>query len=118
MDEQRDMVSVKHYIERLFELYKEHHLREHELLSENVDHARAAIDARLEGMNEFRSQIQGERKQFVSLDKFDSLHAILTDRVTALEKAMANLAGRMAAIAAAISIGLLIVGLVLRFAVK
>lgn len=120
-----DRVSLKHYVETLFKQYKEAHEREHELLADNVNHTRENLDLRLIGMNQFREQILSERGLMVSNDKCEAHMAVNQGqtesyrmRLNALEVAVSNMRGRMTATAAAISVGLVIIQLVLHFVVK
>jgi len=53
----------------------------------------------------------------VTREKHDAIIGSLERRIGTLEKAIANMIGRMVATAAAISIGLIIVGLMLRFVI-
>ena len=48
--------------------------------------ARAEIDRRLEGMNEFRTQINQERSDYLTRDMYDREHGVLVNRVTAVEQ--------------------------------
>jgi hypothetical protein len=110
-------IELRHYIEALYNQYVEHHVREHELLSEAAEHARKAMEVRLENMNLFRAQVLEERGLMVTREKHDAIIGSLERRIGTLEKAIANMIGRMVATAAAISIGLIIVGLMLRFVI-
>lgn len=58
------------------------HEREHKLTQDALEKALKANDTRLEGMNQFRQQLQEERSRFVSRDLFDAL----TNRIIAIEK--------------------------------
>lgn len=129
MDEQQDRVTLRHYIEQLFESYKTHHNREHQLIAENVEHVSRALDIRLEGMNEFRAQILHERGAMVTNDKFEAKitaldatsqaqHDAMRARIVMLETGVAALRAQMVALGASITVGLLILELVLRFVVK
>jgi len=122
-------VKLQHYLEALMAQYKEAHTRIHELEAAGVERAREAIEIRLEGMNEFRAQILTERGTFLTKDKFDASHGALSrivdakveaceKRIVILETAVANLRGRTAAVSASIGIGLVILELILKFAIK
>ena len=114
-DQQMDnMVSLRHYVETLMAQYKHHHAREHELLAESVEHARGAIDARLQSMNEFRAQILSERGTMMLRETYETRHEAVEKRIGALEKGQARLAG----VGAAVGVGLVIVQIVLKLVVK
>jgi preprotein translocase subunit SecA len=140
MTPEDNYVSMKAYVDALFAQYKEAHSKEHEMLSkaiENsqkalekaVDTAQAALNIRLEAMNEFRSQILSERGTFLTSEKFDAkiqeienVERAKTEsknlRLNALETGLANLRGRWAAVSASIAVVLMILELLLRFVVK
>jgi uncharacterized protein with PIN domain len=58
--------------------HDETHRREHEA-REKAEHA---VNARLEGMNELRSQISQERGLYLSKEQYDDRHEALQQRVT------------------------------------
>lgn len=114
-------VSLRDYFEARFvslgarlDAYVEQHREMHEQLSEQVKHAAAAIERRLEGMNELRGQLNSERGHFVSRDMLDQRNALQETRlaeidrrfeqrleeqgkrVSDIERARANLDGRIA----------------------
>ena len=60
----------------------EAHAREHALEADALDKAAIAVDKRLEGMNEVRSQLKEQALTFARVDAVNSL----TDRVIAIEK--------------------------------
>jgi len=91
------------------------HRREHEAEFRALTEARIVIDARLEGMNELRRQIDRERGDYVKQDLLDAqlkgllaqaeeTHRAQDVRVATLEKWQANITGRLAAAAAGVTI--------------
>lgn len=50
----------------LFDEYRRGHAREHELLEKALIKAEATMSTRLEGMNELRAQITGERGSYAT----------------------------------------------------
>ena len=106
-------ISLRHYIETLMDQYKESHAREHILLAENVQRTKENLDVRLEGMNQFRSQILSERHAMVSNDRFEAKCELTESRIEELEKGLSNLRGRMTATTAALAAGLAILQIVL-----
>jgi len=122
-------VPLKEHIETQLEQYKVAHGKEHELLAESVQHTRENLELRLESMNEFRKQILEERGTFLPRDRFnqkiEEIEKTLknheersNERIGALEVQLSNLSGRVAAIGSAITIGLIILELLLRFLIK
>jgi len=127
--EYNNRISLCRYLEALMKEYKDAHAREHILMSENVEKTARALEIRLEAMNEFRAQILAERGHFVTQDKYDAQHqalnVLLDAKIEVVEKdqaeqkaAVSNIKGRMSAIAAAITVGLIIVQMFLHFVVK
>jgi len=124
-----DVIGLRDYVDVLLRAYCEAHEKEHVLMAENASHAREAMDLRLKAMNEFRTQISNERASYLTQDKFDVKHEALErvvvariefaeKRVMELEKMVANMKGRSTAIAAAISIGLIVLQLFLHFVIE
>ena len=71
----------------------ESHAREHALEADALDKAASAVDKRLEGMNEVRSQLKEQAIEFARSDVVQALferamaaNNSLTDRVIAIEK--------------------------------
>jgi len=82
------------YLERQQAAHWVAHNREHILLKEAIDAAHAVLEGRLEAMNEFRTQIQSERHEFLKKGEYDIHHDQLEKRVNKLENANSNLDGR------------------------
>jgi hypothetical protein len=113
-----DDITLKDYVDTLFRQYKESHDKEHRLIEKSVDAARDAMDIRLDHMNEFRAQIQSERGDFVTRERFNAVTEILSTRLGNLEVAFSDFKGRVLGIGSGIAVFLVIIELVLRFAVK
>ncbi len=122
----QDAISLRQYFETLLKHYCDAHQKEHALMAETSAVMHAAMEARLKTMNEFRAQIMDERSTFVTQDRYDVKHEALErivvariefaeKRVIELEKMVANMKGRSAAIMAAIGVGLVVFELLLRF---
>jgi len=63
------------------------HIESHILYSERaVDKAEEAMTKRLEGMNEFRSQLTDQSKMFMTIDTYDVNHKLLESKIEALQK--------------------------------
>lgn len=94
-------VALKEYLERLIsEADKQNaarweaHRREHELLKEAVDAAYAALAAKLEMMNEMRTQILSERGEFLKKTEYNIELDQFEKRVGKLESDKSNLDGK------------------------
>lgn len=85
---------------------KEYMDRRFQTMTDAIGLANTTLDARLEGMNEFRSQILGERNEFVSKSEYEGRHRLLEGklesdsekietRVNAIERWQAKLLGAM-----------------------
>lgn len=63
------------------------HIESHILYSERaVDKAEEAMCKRLEGMNEFRSQLSDQSKTFLTVTVYDANHKLLETKIEALQK--------------------------------
>ena len=63
------------------------HIESHIVYSERaVDKAEEAMTKRLEGMNEFRSQLTDQSKMFMTIDTYDVNHKLLESKIEALQK--------------------------------
>jgi hypothetical protein len=80
-------------------------------ISEATRIASTALDRRLEGMNEFREQMNDWATRFITRAESEAAKEAMSDRVSALEKVSNNLQGRMWAAAAIV----VVVELALRF---
>lgn len=83
-----NIVSLKEYLDRLFEA----HAREHELLQKAIEKTETALEKRLEGMNEFRSQLKEQAGQFITRDTRDADKEVL---LTELRRVETNLSMRL-----------------------
>jgi hypothetical protein len=108
------MVSIRQYFEALLQQYKEAHDKEHTLLEKSTELAKQNLEIRLEGMNEFRKQIQEERGSFVNRDKFDILMGALDRRISAIESFQSKIIG----VGLAATFLLTVLELILRFLVR
>lgn len=116
-----DDISLQEYVESRFvafgarlDAYVNQHREMHEKMAEQLVASAAAVDRRLEGMNELRTQLNMERGQFVTRDMLDQRSSAVdirfqdlgkrmdqrfeeqTKRISDMERAKANLEGRMA----------------------
>ena len=61
-----NLISLREYVERLHAQYWAAHAREHELLQQAIDRDRLVMNTRLEGMNEFRAQLDKQQSTFIT----------------------------------------------------
>ena len=122
-----DVVTLREYFDTHFvalterlELYIQTQAAMQQRLAEQVRESAAAIDKRLEGMNALRVQIEGERGLYLTRDQADQRMSNIEQRFQAtidltnmhytengkriaeLEKARANLDGKLATVAASL----------------
>jgi chromosome segregation ATPase len=64
------------------------HAREHQMIQEAVAKAEAAVDKRLEAMNELRTQINAERGAYITRAVYETGHEELRARVTLSTEAL------------------------------
>lgn len=85
------------------ELHAINHHNEHVRDSEARALALAGMDKRLEGMNEFRSQLKDQASTFARSETVDQRFTALTDRIVGVEKALVLIAGKSGGTATAIA---------------
>lgn len=73
-DDHRPDVPLKEYIERI--------LDERE---KAMEAARQSMEIRLDRLNELRQEVQEDRSQYLTRDRYDSQHQMLEDKVNSLE---------------------------------
>ena len=132
-----DKVPMREYIESLLNERVRAHEREHELLERSVKDTKDNLDSRLEGMNLFREQLREQAATFARADtiqgkidamaeRMEKLEGALLSRMeananesnrrlTVLERAGANLEGRMWALGVGITLVVVVVNIALRF---
>ncbi len=97
----------------------EAHARMNDLRQEagdaKIQKADAVLEYRLEEMNNFRTQINQERTEYLRREMYDREHANLADRVKNLEIVRGEQSGRTAAYASMVGIVVVIVQVVLHF---
>ena len=121
-----DSITLKdHYDIRIAELKEYHNARiadlEKRLATELVfntkatDLAKIDMDRRLEGMNQFRAQLEKQAATFLTRDRFDGEHKILSDRINDIIQWKSSQEGKQSR-ANIISILALIVTIIFSFA--
>ncbi len=92
-------VSLKEFVERGLEHEREQRELQVQQMADALVLARDTLNARLEGMNELREQINREHGMFTSRELCDSQMEIIETRVRALESFKSNIEGRFVAMA-------------------
>ncbi len=86
MPAERDDVSLRDYIERLFVEHQRAHTVEFASTEEARREAQADVQRRLEGLNELRNEVLKDRNQFLRADVYDQRHEVLANRLEVLER--------------------------------
>ena len=132
-----DKVPMREYIESLLNERGRAHPREHELLERSGQDTKQKLDNRMVGMNLFREQLREQAATFARADtiqgkidamaeRMEKLEGALLSRMeananesnrrlTVLERAGANLEGRMWALGVGITLVVVVVNIALRF---
>src|ERR1017187_1448408 len=87
----------------------------HEAGDAKIQKANEVLEYRLEEMNNFRSQINQERTDYLRREMYDRDHVVLADRVKTLEIVRGEQAGKAAAYASMIGFVVVIVQVALHF---
>jgi hypothetical protein len=118
-------VRLKEYLEELISAADRHvtaewtsHRREHALLKEAIDTAYSVLNGRLEGMNEFRAQINAERGQYVTKSIYDERYERLVERIAGLEKYKSNMDGKLWMLGTGLMAVTILLNLLLRWLIK
>lgn len=118
-------VALKEYLEGLISAKEkqdaaqwEAHRREHTLLKEALDVAHGVMNGRLEGMNEFRSQINSERGNYVAKVVYEERHERLIERLGELEKYKSNMDGKLWMLGTGLMATTILLNLLLRWLIK
>ena len=86
----------------LREMWEKEHSRVHIAEHEAIAKAESAVNQRLEGMNELRSQINAERGRYVTRENFETVNSSVDTRLKMLENKSSNTEGRMWVIGAVV----------------
>ena len=87
----------------------------HEAGDAKIQKANEVLDYRLEEMNNFRSQINQERTEYLRREMFDREHSSLSERVKSLEIERGEHAGKAAAYASMVGFVVVLVQIALHF---
>jgi hypothetical protein len=102
------------------------HEHEHAMLREAVMKAEIAVNTRLEGMNELRTQINRERGAYLTTETYEAKHealiqkvegqgAALNARLSTLENQAANVSGRFWALGVGLTLVVIAINVALHF---
>ncbi len=87
----------------------------HQAGDARIEKANQVLDYRLEEMNNFRTQINQERAEYLRREMYEREHGALAERVKSLEIIRGEQSGRAAAYASMIGFVVVIVQVVLHF---
>lgn len=87
----------------------------HEAGDAKIQKSNEVLDYRLEEMNNFRSQINQERAEYLRREMYDRDHTALADRVKTLEIVRGEQAGKTAAYASMVGFVVVLVQVALHF---
>lgn len=77
--------------------------------------AATAVEKRLEGMNEFRQQLNDQTSRLMTRAEYEGKHESIEKRITFLEKTAANFEGRLWAVGGSIGVISIIVSIGLHY---
>lgn len=104
-------VSLRDYIESRLDALEGKVDRGFETAALAVSKAEAAVDRRLEGMNEFRDAMRDQNSTFVRIEQFETLQS----QVQELLQARRHIEGRIWGVGAVLTIVIALVQVVVRF---
>jgi chromosome segregation ATPase len=116
------LAALREAASELAAAHQSAHEREHEMNTLAVTKAQEVMENRLASMDQFREQLRDQAGTFVRRDLMDSEISVVeakvrqnADRISALERKEANLAGRFTALGIGIGLVVIVVNVLLRF---
>src|SRR4029077_21241418 len=94
-----DRVSLKEYIERVFDEKEKALQLAFRAQQEALALASRTLELRLEKLNELRQEVTQDRGNYLTKNEYDAKHTILSDRLSRLENFNARVLGFGAALA-------------------
>lgn len=82
-------------------------------IKQSVKVAYASMDKRLEGMNEFRKQINDQSGKFITREAFDAKHDAMEKEIKELQLSKANLEGKASQNSVNIALAVACVGILI-----
>ena len=95
-DERMATVSLKEYFDTRFADSEKRHEVKYGFQDKALSLAKAELEQRLEGMNQFRKQLEKQEATFVTRDRADTEHQILTEKINTLNLWKAAQEGKQA----------------------
>lgn len=108
-------ISLREYIDWRFAEEEKHRREAGTLFLEFNTRERSSMEKRLEGMNEFRQQLNDQATRFATRVELELRCNELERRVRILEQFQANITGRIAVVAGMTVILSLVISIVLHF---
>jgi len=106
-----DYVSLRDFMETQFESIEKRFAQYIEYNNREISSTRRDLDRRLEGMNEFRRQLDAQADTFVTKEAFKDV----IRRITDLEKTKYTREGQIALTSALIGFFMLVVALIVKW---
>jgi hypothetical protein len=78
-------VTLREYIERIFEEHRDAHAAQHVTGERALSQAREVIEHRLEAMNKFREDVEKDRNEFLRVETFNVQMSNVTKQIRVLE---------------------------------
>ena len=111
-DHPHNYVGLQQYVERLISHENALNLERFAAIEKALQKADEAMNIRLEGMNEFRRQLEAQEHRYAQLSQLNSLSEKLDIRLNRLERAESIMSGKTTMVWAVIVVGLAILGAV------
>lgn len=110
-----ETVTLREHLEALEAVRWAAHHDAHDAQETALARADETMTIRLEGMNEFRRQLDRERGSYVTGDRMEDKIAPLIARLDLLERAQSNMSGRFTAATIALGLVVVVVNVALKF---
>jgi hypothetical protein len=118
-------ISLRDYLEHLFEEHEKRHAREHEDAMRALEEARRVLDLRLGELNNLRREYTEDRGQLVQRQLFDSRMETQDNAIKAvgsevgeIRSELSGWRGRQAAFGVVITVALVLVPLLINIFIK
>lgn len=114
-------MDLERYVDQRFEEHRKLHELERQTAQRAIEASAAVYEHRLEGLNELRGEVTKDRAQFLQIGTFEAKYERIIDDLGRLERELfairedlSALRGKAAAFAAALTIFLVILSIVVR----
>ena len=118
MDDDRNHIALRDYVERLMAHESALNMERFAAMEKAMTKASEAMNIRLEGMNEFRRQIEAQEQRYAERSQLQALAEKVEFRLSKLERAESVMSGKTAMIWAVIIVGVAVIGAVVSLTTK